>query len=100
LRKSGRSVRFSLRAQKIEEIDKLRHLIVLQLNPKGRVDSDIERLVGEIVSMSSEHHAASDEEYRMNLQLLTRKTQELLKKEWEKVKEESVRGDLARKDDG
>ena len=83
--------------RKIEEIDKLRHLIVLQLNPHGPIDSEIEGLVGKVVSMSSGYLAASDDEYRKTLQLLTHKAQELLKDEWEKVKEESLRGDISRR---
>jgi hypothetical protein len=83
--------------KKIEEIDKLRHLIVLQLNPRGAVDKEIQKLVGEVVSMSSGHHVVSDDEYRSHLDQLTAKTQELLKTEWEKVKDESVRGELSLK---
>jgi hypothetical protein len=82
--------------KKIEEIDKLRHLIVLQLNPRGPVDKEIQKLVGEVVSMSSRHHAVSDEDYRKHLDRLTAKTQELLKAEWDKVKQESLSGDLSR----
>jgi tRNA U38,U39,U40 pseudouridine synthase TruA len=83
--------------QKIEEIDKLRHLIVLQLNPKGSLDREIEGLVGEIVSMTSGHIPASDDEYRQKMDRLTHATQDLLKAEWEKAKEESLKGDLSRK---
>jgi len=81
--------------QKIAEIDKLRHLIVLQLNPRGKIDSEIEELVGKVVSMSSGHLATGDDEYRKTLRLLTHKTQELLKAEWEKVNEESLRGNIS-----
>jgi hypothetical protein len=83
--------------KKIEEIDKLRHLIALQLNPRGSIDKEIQRLVGEIVSMSSGDRQVGKDEYRKHLETLTEKTQELLKVEWEKVKEEAVRGDLSRK---
>jgi hypothetical protein len=82
--------------QKIEEIDKLRHLIALQLNPRGEVDCEIEQLVGQIVSMSSGHTEVSDEQYRAKLHQLTKTTQLLLKAEWDKVKEEANRGDLSR----
>ncbi len=82
--------------QRIDEIDKLRHLIALQLNPDGVVDNEIQKLVGEIVSMSSGHSAVADERYRERLDELTRKTQELLKGEWDKVKEETRRGDIKR----
>jgi hypothetical protein len=70
---------------KIEEIDKLRHLIALQLNPKGSIDNEIECLVGEIVSMSSGHREVSNDEFRKHLEELTAKTKVLLKEEWEKV---------------
>lgn len=80
--------------RKIEEIDKLRHLIVLQLNPTGDVDTEIQRLVGDVVSMSSRHPDVSDTDYRKKLESLTRKTQELLKEEWEKVKQGSIHGHL------
>lgn len=85
--------------KKIEEIDKLRHLIALQLNPLGTVDQEIQKLVGEIVSMSSRHREVSDEDYRKHLEILTERTQRLLKAEWQKVKEESIKGDLSRKGD-
>jgi hypothetical protein len=83
--------------EKLEEIDKLRHLIALQLNPHGAIDKEIQKLVGDIVSMSSGYCQVSDDDYRRHLETLTEKTQQLLKAEWEKVKEESIRGDLSRK---
>jgi hypothetical protein len=83
--------------QKLEEIDKLRHLIVLQLNPTGAMDNQIEKLVGEIVSMSSGHLGVGVKEYREHLHKLTKQTQELLKAEWDKVKEEAKWGDLSEK---
>ena len=83
--------------QKIEEIDKLRHLIALQLNPHGLVDIEIERLVGEITSMASRHREVADEDFRSHLDQLTAKTKELLKAEWDKVKQESLFGDLSQR---
>ncbi len=83
--------------QKIQEIDKLRHFIVLQLNPNGDVDKEIQGLVGTIVSMSSGHLHVTDQDYRKHLDQLTEESQQLLKAEWEKVKEESLKGDLSRK---
>lgn len=80
--------------KKIEEIDKLRHLIALQLNPKDQIDQKIQNLVGEIVSMSSGHIEVSPKKYRDNLDELIKETQELLKTEWEKVKDETRRGDF------
>lgn len=83
--------------QKIEEIDKLRHLIALQLNPNDDVDREIQTLVGEIVSMCSGHREVSDRDFRRQLDSLTEKTQQLLKAEWDKVKRESLKGALSQK---
>jgi hypothetical protein len=80
--------------QKIEEIDILRHLIVLQLSPTGTIDRDIQALVGKLVSITGEHIEMSPRDFREILDQLTKKTQELLKAEWEKVKAESRKGDL------
>jgi hypothetical protein len=80
--------------QKIDEIDKLRHLIALQLNPQGAVDKEIKQMVGEIVSMSARPATVSDVDYRNHLDRLTQKAQQLLKAEWDKVKDEARWGDL------
>jgi len=82
--------------KKIEEIDTLRHLIALQLNPGGTIDREIQDLVGQIVSMSSGHIKVTDDEYRQRLEQLIETTQKLLKTEWDKVKDESRRGDIRR----
>jgi len=80
----------------LQEIDKLRYLIRLQLNPKEEngnknVDSRIEDLIAKIplltdISLRDQLDAALNE--------LVIESQELLKEEWEKVKKESKKGDL------
>lgn len=75
----------------VEEIDKLRHLIRLQLNPDGELDKKIEELIAKIPDLT---HETQTEQLTAELNNLVKTTQELLKSEWEKVKAESKRGDL------
>lgn len=75
----------------IEEIDKLRHLIRLQLNPDGELDKQIEELIAKIPDLT---HETQTKQLKAELNKLVTTTQELLKSEWEKVKAESKRGDL------
>lgn len=78
----------------LREIDKLRHVIRLRLNPTGEYDQRIEAL---IVSIPDLTHISQREKLKQALNDLTSVTQCLLKEEWEKVKSESKRGDLQRK---
>ena len=71
----------------IQQIDCLRHVIRLRLNPAGQHDSEIERLLDVI----PQHTNAPDTIANL-LEQLTKTTQNLLKDEWEKVKQESSRG--------
>ena len=73
------------------QIDKLRHLIRLQLNPDGVHDKSIEALVTRIPELT---HTTQETELKEALNQLVEVSQKLLKDEWEKVKEESKRGDL------
>lgn len=75
----------------VGEIDKLRHLIRLQLNPDGEFDKTIEKLITEIPNLT---HETQTEQLKGQLNELVTATQKLLKAEWEKVKAESKRGDL------
>ena len=75
----------------VEEIDKLRHLIRLQLNPDGELDKKIEELIAKIPDLT---HETQTKQLKAELNKLVTTTQELLKSEWEKVKVESKRGDL------
>jgi hypothetical protein len=78
----------------LKEIDKLRHVIRLRLNPKGEYDKKIEELITKIPELT---HISKRDELKQTLDELTRTTQSLLKEEWEKVKVESIKGDLKRK---
>jgi hypothetical protein len=75
------------------ELDELRMLIKLQLNPKGNYDKKIIRLIDEI----PEHTDAQDTTIAKSLlQDMIIVSQNLLKEEWEKVKRESKEGDLSK----
>ena len=73
------------------QIDKLRHLIRLQLNPDGAYDKRIEDLIARVPQLTDQ---ANEAELKKALNELVEVSQKLLKDEWEKVKEESKRGDL------
>jgi hypothetical protein len=72
----------------IKEIHRLQSVIRLQLNPAGDHDKEIEKLVLKLPDL------AELDESDGALQELVIVTQKLLKAEWDKVKEESKRGDL------
>ncbi len=84
--------------KKIEEIDRLRHLIALKLCERTGIELEIEILVGEIVSMSSRHKDVCDDDYREALSKLVLKTQELLRKNWDSITYEAQNGMLATSD--
>lgn len=80
----------------VSEIDKLRYLIRLQLNPKEvdgqpNVDKRIETLIAKIPTLTDIHFRDELDEAINQLML---ESQELLKNEWEKVKLESKNGEL------
>ncbi|MCK0107645.1 hypothetical protein [Marinobacter sp. S0848L] len=80
----------------LQEIDKLRYLIRLQLNPKEEdgkpnVDMRIESLIAQIPDLTN---SFQQDELNTALNQLVVESQELLKDEWEKVKQESKKGDL------
>ncbi|MGA9110942.1 MAG: hypothetical protein ACLPSL_00925 [Smithella sp.] len=77
----------------LKEIDKLRHLIRLQLNPDP--ESKLERTIEDLIETIPElTHISKRIELKNSLNDLIKTTQLLLKEEWEKVKAESKRGDL------
>ena len=76
----------------IKELDRLRHVIRLRLNPAGKDDQEIEKLIVEIPRLTAPINEAKLVEA---LERLTRATQRLLKDEWEKVKKESKHGPLS-----
>lgn len=75
----------------VREVDKLRYLIRLRLNPNGKNDREIERLMDEVISRTDPSQGA---DLNKLLRELTHKTQLLLKVEWEKIKLESISGKL------
>jgi hypothetical protein len=83
-------------AKLLSEIDKLRYLIRLQLNPKdidGKPNTDkrIEKLITKIPDLTD---ISRRNELDRALNDLIVDSQELLKNEWEKVKLEAKEGDL------
>jgi len=75
----------------LKEIDRLRHVIRLRLNPDGAHDRKIERLIADIPNLT---HISQRDQLRTALEDLTVTTQKLLKEEWEKVKSEAEHGNL------
>ncbi len=63
----------------------------LQLNPSDPEDMEIARLLDRLPSWTS---PMSPEDYRSLQMLLINATQAMLKREWDKVKDEATRGDL------
>ena len=69
----------------------LRNEIRLQLNPRDQEDQDIERILARIPSWTT---AITPEESAVVQGQLVSATQAMLKREWDKVKDESKKGDL------
>jgi hypothetical protein len=74
-----------------QEMEQLTLEIRLQLNPKDPEDKEIERLLDRLPSW---RQSMSDEEFHTLQKEITTSTQALLKREWDKVKDEAVNGDL------
>jgi hypothetical protein len=70
----------------LRQLDKLRMLIRLQLNPQGEIDQRILRLITDIPNLT--HHPETELLVMAEEQLIAH-AQWLLKAEWEKVKVES-----------
>lgn len=79
----------------IKKIDRLRYLIKLQLNNSADIDKEIISLVDKIVDLTD---PKKSDELTHTLNALVLKTQTLLKFEWERVKEESIKGNLSIED--
>lgn len=77
------------------DIDRLRHVIRLRLNPDGEADRKIERLLTEIPDLT---HESRHDRLKTALDELTLTTQRLLKQEWEKVKLEAEHGNISRQE--
>lgn len=80
--------------EKQDRIQELRFLIRLKLNPKDEFDKKITELLNSI-SLGLKNHQYTDIDSEI-LQLIEL-SQNLLKLEWEGVKEESKRGNLSKK---
>ena len=78
--------------KKMEEIDRLRYRIPLNLCERTKLESIIEEYVKTIASMSSGHLANSEEEFRVKLNELVYTTQDLLHQNWISVTSEADRG--------
>jgi len=77
-----------------KEVDKLRLLVKLQLNPKSDKDIEIMNLIDEIPKYTDKHY---EQNMKDLLSKIVSKAQFLLKDEWDKVRDESVHGDLREK---
>ena len=69
----------------LKQLDKLRYLIRLQLNPIGNHDREIESLIAEIPDLT---HETQIDRLKGKINDLIVVSQKLLKDEWDKVKEE------------
>lgn len=78
----------------LKEIDRLRYVIRLRLNPDDTSDRKIAALIKKIPNLT---HETQRGELLSCLEQLTKETQDMLKVEWEKVKSESKDGDLREK---
>ena len=75
----------------IEDIQQLKHFIVLQLNRGDEYDAEIIKIIGRLSSLTPDKDLDRD----LEIKRLMKKTQDLLKLEWEGIKEESKKGNLA-----
>lgn len=73
------------------EIDQLRMLIKLQLNPKGEVDKQIIQKIDEIPNLT---HHPDKAKLQAAIDELVSLTQTLLKQEWDRVKVEARTGKM------
>lgn len=74
-----------------QKIERVKNEVRLQLNPNDPEDRDIERLLARMPSWSN---ALTPDEYAKLQETLVAAAQAMLKREWDKVKDEAVRGDL------
>lgn len=78
--------------KKMEEIDRLRYRIPLNLCERTELELKIEESVKTIASMSSGHLANSEEKFLGKLDELVCTTQDLLHENWRSVASEADRG--------
>ena len=78
----------------LKEIDQVRILIQLQLNP----DEDLGKKIISWIDKASKHtHETQKEQLKEVLQGMVSDVQKLLKEEWDKVKDEAEKGRLPKK---
>lgn len=77
-----------------KELDELRLLVKLHLNPMAKKDIDIMNLIDEIPKYTGLQY---EKEMKKLLADIVLKSQYLLKGEWDKVRNESIHGDLREK---
>ena len=75
----------------LKEIDTLRYVIRLRLNPDAAVDNRIAELIREIPDLTD---VSRRDQLEVAINELVNQSQQLLKAEWEKVKAEAKDGDL------
>jgi len=75
----------------LKEIDRLRHVIQLRLNPNGELDQKIQKLIQDIPNLTDH---SKKPQLDKAIQDLVDLSQAMLKAEWEKVKAESENGNL------
>ncbi len=78
----------------LKEIDQLRHVIKLRLNPDDTPDRKISKLIDLIPTLT---HQSKHEELKKAIKDLVDETQEMLKSEWEKVKNEAENGNISKR---
>lgn len=76
------------------QIERLRNEIVIGLNPNDLEDQDLMRLLARLPGYTK---PMDSNEYAVLKNALVSSTQALLKREWDKVKDETMRGDLRQK---
>lgn len=87
--KSLRNVDTSESIEVLKEIDVLRVMIKLRLNPEGNYDKQIIELLDNIPLLTDKTDLT---EVDNALDMLTKLSQKLLKEEWNRVKKESKKG--------
>jgi hypothetical protein len=83
----------SSRPELQKEIEKVKNEIHLMLNPNDIEDQDIERLIARLPSWNN---AMTPEDYLKLQATLITSTQSMLKREWDKVKDETVDGNFCK----
>lgn len=80
----------------LKEIDQLRILIQLQINPKEKLGG---KIIFWIDTISSHTHESQKGELKKDLKGMVTDVQELLKIEWDKVKDEAEKGRLPKNEE-